>query len=288
MVAMLATGVSSFVLRLAIESNVDSSLLRLMMHLIVFIGSASLFLVFGNSSDVVSSGISGTIISLAILQGIFFYLGVYFRLVAVERQAPTFIVFSLFQFKVVPVLLISVIFLDEWYLLDDAPRVVGIILALLAIYLVLDLKSFGKSITNPIWIAIFFASLGMMSAAIATVFSKVVVVNEPGINLFFYMAFVNLVTIVCTLILTNWNNKLDLLLFKRAFFYGGLMGLLTLIGFYSFLRAVMDGSLSQVISINSLGILVPIVLASIYLGEKLKPKVEISIFLAIMSIILIG
>ncbi len=282
---MLAAGVSSFVLRLATEDGVNINIVRFALHFVVFCGSVIAFLISGgklpqNSLEDISL--------LAVSQGILFSFSVFLRMESIKQNAPSFIVFSLFQFKVLPVIFISIIFLDEWHILADIPRAIGIVLALIAIYLVLDLGTLKSSIKNPVWIGTGLAFLGMLFSAMVTVISKVAVDNHPAMNLFFFMLLVNAATLLSGFALRTVNNPEHSAHPVKAAFYGSMMGGLTFLGFYSFLRAFADGSLSQISSINSLGILVPIILGNIVFGEKLKIRVEIALFIAVTSLILIG
>ena len=282
---MLAAGISSFVLRLATEEGVNINIVRFALHLFVFCGSVIAFMMSGGEF---SQAHLNNILWLAVSQGVLFSFSVFLRMESIKQNAPSFIVFSLFQFKVLPVIFISFVFLDEWHILGDIPRVIGIILACVAIYLVLDLGTLKNSIHNPVWIGTGLAFLGMLFSAIVTVISKVAVDKHPEMNLFLFMMVVNAATLISSLALKTLNPPAHNAKPLKASFYGACMGALTFLGFYSFLRAFATGSLSQIASINSLGILVPIILGNIFFGEKLKIRVEIALFIAITSLILIG
>ncbi|NOQ34543.1 MAG: EamA family transporter [Methylococcaceae bacterium] len=282
---MLAAGISSFVLRLAAENRVNTNTVRLVLHLMVFCGSVIAFLITDAKLPQLNLE---AILYVAVAQGLLFSFSVFLRMEAIKRYAPSFVVFSVFQFKVLPVIFISIVFLDEWSILTDIPRVIGILLALIAIYLVLDLGTLKNTYRNPVWLGTGLAILGMLFSAIVTVLSKVAVDNNPLMNLFFFMMVVNAVTLVCGVILRTEHDANHDSKHGKAAFYGAIMGGLTFLGFYSFLRAFAEGSLSQISSINSMGILVPIILGNIFFGEKLKIRVEIALFIAVASLILIG
>jgi uncharacterized membrane protein len=286
---MFIAGANAFILRVAVEKYVDTTFLPLGMHCVVFACSVLAYLVVGGTIPPPSQ--MPLIILFGVLQGGFFALSVHLRLKAIEENAPAFIVFSLFQFKIIPVILLSFLFLDELSVFYDGLRIIGLILGIVAIALILEINKFPKTMDNPIWKGIILAGAGMLCSSLVSVINKNTLNQFRDLDLFFLMALVSGSTIIVSLIPVAFdtNESLpDISISRKGWLYGAIMGGMTFVAFLSFMSALKEGNLSQVAAINSLGVLVPIILASLFWGEKLTQRAEISMFLAVISLILIG
>lgn len=221
----------------------------------------------------------GLLLVLAFIGGLSYTFSTIARMSALS-YAPTSVVFPLTRLNAVIVVLFSVLYFGDTFL----PRqLIGIFLALLVVFMVVrtddqDRKlhlDFKKGVSLSL-----LAAVLAVGSAIAPKFAAI------SLGTFSFMTVTYFLNSIAVTLSVKVKENLALYDRKLTAVIGILMGVANFFGFYALLQAYASGPLSLVFLIQSLSFVVAVVLAAVFLKERLTPKRALATVLAFIAIIL--
>jgi drug/metabolite transporter (DMT)-like permease len=194
------------------------------------------------------------------------------------------VVLAIIQASTPAIVVLAALLFNEWTSLVNPWRLSGICLAVLATYLLLSIERTGPHRDH----GILLAAISMVASAGATLAAKYVFLSNEAVSIFGFILIANTVNLVLASIRAAIIRPQASQSFTGGLWWGILMGLLNFGGFAAFLEAIKDGDLSLVASIGALSIIVPVILASWFKGERLSVRRQIAVGASILALVLLA
>ena len=226
------------------------------------------------------------LLTAAALQGALFFVTTESRLAALKAELPAAVLFPIIKFSTPVVVVLSAVAFDEWDAVREPRRVVGILLAVGATYLIMQRRISGES-TGPRH-GLTLALIAMVASVGASFAAKYPFEGGGDVSIFGFMVVSNATNVLlATVMFARGPVPVSLPTFRRGVGWGALIGVLSFAGFGAFLQAVKEGDLALVASINSLYILIPIVLSAWWYREHMSPQRQIAVAISVFAVVLL-
>ena len=275
-IALFLMGTQRFLYKVSAERRCNTALTTLYFMATVSVLSSILFLVLKQSVTNIQF-----LLWIALINGSAFLVGTVAHIEAL-RYIPASIVYPIIRLNVVPVVIFSIIVLE-----DDlsAYQAVGIALAVAAMVILSRRADDKKLPYGKTKLSFMFIFISVLCGAIASISSKFAAMHTNK------MAFMALSYLCATSFSLGIRKKLQTgdasAGHKDALIIGLVMGLINFVGFYAFLKALSMGPLSIIASITGMHFVIAIILSLLIYTEELTPLRILGISLTIASVILL-
>lgn len=283
--AILSTfcyGVHAFLYKKTVEEKGDLPTLQVINPTVVIIASLIICIIQGVG---ISAEDWWKVVIIASLQGMLFFMTSVGRAEALHLGVPSHIVFPLLKTSAPIVILLSAYVFSEWKMLLEPSRLLGVILAVVATFILMDWRLKKNALNKGLGLVV----LAILSSAGASLATKYVFVATVDINIFSFILISNLAALVMASLWSSLQPKpKSLSAVKISVRYGLVMGLLSFVGFTAFLKAISLGHLSFVVAVSTLYIFIPILLSAWLYREHINSVTRISICLSVIAVALLG
>ena len=273
-VALLFMGTQRFFYKVSAEKNCNTAWTTFSFMATVTLVSSLLFIISGASVSNL-----GFLLFISFLNSSAFVIGTYTHIEAL-KHIPVSAAYPIIRLNTVIVVVFSILFFNDHL---SFFQVIGIVMAMAVItILTRQIDIHDPSYRNTrrglvlVFISLFCGSIATISSKFAAMYT-----NKMG-----FMAISYLIgTLLSFGLAKNVTTKDASANHTQALIIGFIMGLINVIGFYAFLRALAIGPLSIIVSITGMHFVIAILLSALIYKEKLTTQRVVGITLTILAII---
>ncbi len=279
-ISTILFGIHSFLYQKLIKDGGDTLVAQMVGPIVLVMISTAILLISG---EMIAER-PWVVALIAVLQGVLFFFTTLCRVEALTIGIPAQLLFPIIKSSTPLVVILSCFIFDEWFILAQPRRLVGVVLALGTTFIVMRPVDGDRSTRFDR--GMMLAVAAMLSSAGASLAAKLAFVTEGQVNIIGFMLFSNLASMVLAAGRAG-GHKATAFAFRRGLSWGAIIGVINFLGFAAYLLAIKDGELSLVASINSLYILIPMILSALIYHEHLGPRRLTAVLLSLLAIVLI-
>lgn len=280
-ISLLLQGIQAFFSKKLVEDGGDIATASVVMPAVIT-GLAAITVMF--ESRPVGDDLTG-LVMLAGIQGVLYFLTTAMRLEALHTKIPAYVVFPIVKSSVVFIVIMAAFLFDEWASLREPKQAGGIILAVTAMYLLLEWRrnirsgGFDKGIS--------YAVLAMLASGGAALLAKYTFVAIGEVSIFAFILISNATNLLLAGLMSRRSaSPVSRQSYAIGVRSGVMMGLAGFGGLAAFLQAIQYGNLSVVASINALTILIPVLLSAWLYSERLTARKLVAVLFSIIALVL--